>query len=111
MASYPGPKVHRNNRRKLGRNQFPPSSSFTVILGNPSANIVSMVFSVPVVVTGIIPLSTTSGTFVSQTILGTSEVEQTFSSTQATATVAIPGNAANVRSILGGGVAGTSITF
>lgn len=111
MATYPGPKVHRSNRRKLGKGQFPTSNNFTVVLTNPSADVVLMTFSRPVVVTGTIPLTTSSGAFVSQTMISQTQVSQTFSASQAAATVSIPGNAANVTSSVGGGVAGTSVTF
>jgi hypothetical protein len=111
MASYPGPKVHRSNRRKLGKGQYPTSAGFTVTFSNPSADVVLMTFSRPVVVTGTIPLTTSAGTFVSQAVVNQTQVSQTFSASQAAATVSIPANAANVTSNVGGGVAGASVTF
>jgi hypothetical protein len=109
--AYPGPKVHRTSRRKLGRGQYPTNNFVGVTLTNPSADVVLMTFASPVVVTGIIPLTTSSGTFVSQTVLSATTVQQTFSASQAAATVSIPGNAANVATYQGGRVAGTTITF
>lgn len=111
MASYPGPKVHRVNRRKLGRGQYPSSTSITAVLGNPSASVISITFSRPVVVTGTIPLTSSTGAFVSQTVVSPTVVTQTWTTSQAAATVTLPANAANVSSYQGGGVAGTSITF
>lgn len=111
MATYPGPKVHRANRRKLGRGQYPTSSTFTVTLTNPSADVILMTFSRPVVVTGTIPITSSTGAFVSQTVVNATQVSQTWTTSQAAATVTVPANAANVTSTIGGGVAGTAITF
>lgn len=111
MAVYPGAKVHRPSRRRLGRGQYPAASGVTVVLTNPSADVVTMTFAKPVTVSGVIPLTTSAGAFVSQTIVSSTVVSQTFSVSQAAATLTLPGNAANVASYQGGGVIGTSITF
>jgi hypothetical protein len=111
MATYPGPKVHRYNRRKLGRGQYPTSNGFTATLTNPSADVIQMVFSRPVVVTGTIPLTSSTGAFVSQTVINATTVQQTWSTSQAAATVTLPQNAPNVTSVIGGGVAGQVVTF
>jgi hypothetical protein len=112
--AYPGPKVHRVNRRKLGRGQYPNQyqpNGVSVVLTNPSADVVTLTFNKPVTVTGIIPVTTSAGAFVSQAIISSTVVQQTFSASQAAATVTVPGNAANVLSYQGGGVIGTSVTF
>jgi hypothetical protein len=108
---YPTAKVHRVNRRKLGRGQYPSAGVVAVTLTNPSADVVLLTFSMPVVVTGTIPTTTTSGTFVSQTVTSATTVAQTFSASQAAATVSVPAAAANVATYQGGRVAGTSVTF
>jgi hypothetical protein len=111
MASYPTAKVHRVSRRKLGRGQYPNGTNTNVVLTNPSADVVLMTFAIPVVVTGTIPLTTSAGAFVSQTVVSATQVSQTFTVSQAAATVSVPPNAANVRTYQGGGVNGTAITF
>jgi hypothetical protein len=111
MASYPGPKVHRVSRRKLGRGQYPNSLGTTVVLTNPSADVITMTFARPVVVTGVIPLTSSTGAFVSQAVVSPTVVTQTWTTSQAAATVTFPSNAANVATYQGGGVAGTVITF
>lgn len=109
--AYPTAKVHRSSRRKLGKGQYPSAGVVLVALSNPSADIVRLTFSLPVVVTGTIPTSTTSGTFVSQAVTSATTVDQTFSASQAAATVSVPSNAANVATYQGGRVAGISVTF
>lgn len=109
--AYPGAKVHRTNRRKLGRGQYPSSLGTTAVLTNPSADVITITFARPVVVTGTIPLTSSTGVFVSQTVTSPTVVSQTWSTSQAAATVSLPNNPANVTTQQGGGVAGTSITF
>lgn len=111
--AFPGPKVHRVSRRKLGRGQSVVSSS-----GN-SVNCVltvvtttlTMTFAKPVVVSGIIPVTSAGLTLVSQTVVSSTVVTQVWSATLATATVVLPGNAANVATYQGGGTVGQTITF
>jgi hypothetical protein len=68
-------------------------------------------FSVPVVVSGIIPLGITNGaTLVSQVVNSSTEVTQVYSATVATATWSIPANAP-VATYQGGGLAPASGTF
>jgi hypothetical protein len=109
--AYPTPKVHRTSRRKLGRGQYPGVAAVTATLTNPSADVVEITFARPVVVTGTIPLNTSSGAFVSQNVSSPTTVLQTFSASQAAATVTLPSNAANVSTYQGGGVAGAAVTF
>lgn len=109
--AYPGAKVHRVNRRKLGRGQYPSSLGTTAVLTNPSAMVVAITFARPVVVTGNIPLITSSGVFEIQQVISPTVVQQTFTASQAAATVTLPTNAANVATYQGGGVAGVAVTF
>jgi hypothetical protein len=111
MASYPGAKVHRINRRKLGRGQYPTGNMVTAVLTNPSADVVQIAFSRPVVVSGTIPLTTSNGVFVSQAVISPTVVQQTFSLTQAAATVSMPSNPANVAANPAGGIVGATVTF
>lgn len=108
---YPGSKVHRVSRRKLGRGQYPLSAAVTATLANPSADVISITFSQPVVVTGTIPLTTSTGVLVSQSVSSSTVVLQTYNVSQAAATVTLPGNAANVSTYQGGRVVGTTTTF
>ena len=109
MASYPGSKVHRPSRRKLGRGQrnFAPG---VVITPTFSSTTVSLTFSAPVVVSGTIPVSCSNNTFVSQTVVSATLVTQTFSSVFTTAmTVSLASNPNQVRTPQGGACAGFSI--
>lgn len=111
MATYPTGKVHRPSRRAVGKGQSSNRGNVNVVMTNPSANVVQLAFSSPVVVTGTIPLTTSAGAFVSQAVINSSTVQQTFTVSQATATVALPSGAANVATYQGNKVNGTSITF
>lgn len=108
---FPGAKVHRTSRRKLGRGQYPVSVAATATLTNPSANVVQVTFSAPVAITGTIPLQTSTGTMVNQQISSGTVATQTFNTSQATATVTLANNASNIRTYQGGGVAGTTVVF
>lgn len=111
MASFPGPKVHRNNRRKLGKGQFPAALGVTVVITDTGST-ATLTFSRPVVVTGIIPLAVSGGlTVVTQTIVSPTVVTQLYSAALSTHTYTLNGNAANVATYQGGGVAGQTGTF
>lgn len=108
--AFPTPKVHRGDRRKLGRGQFPASASVPVAITG-SGSTATMVFSRPVVVTGPIPLTVAGLTLVSQNVSNGTTVIQTMSGTVATHAYSLPGGAANVSTFQGGQVAGTAGTF
>jgi hypothetical protein len=111
MASYPGPKVHRNNRRKLGRGQFVGVPGVTVVVTD-TGSVATLTFSRPVNVAGIIPVTVTGGpTFVSQAVVSSTVVTQTFSAALSTHPYSIPSGAANVSSYQGGQLIGTAGTF
>jgi hypothetical protein len=109
--NFPSQRVHRASRRKLGRGQFPNSLGCTVTLTTTGTTNLTMTFSRPVVVTGIIPTTSSGLTIISQTIVSPTVVTQVYSATIAAATVVFPANAANVTTQQGGGVAGNQITF
>lgn len=109
--AYPGAKVHRVNRRKLGRGQFPNSLGTTVTLSSTGTTNITMTFARPVVVKGNIPVTVATRTLVSQTVVSPTVVTQVWSGTVATFLTTFPANAANVTTQQGGGVAGASATF
>lgn len=111
MAAYPTPKVHRNNRRKLGRGQYPTSNGITVVVTD-TGSVATLTFSRPVVVTGTIPMTVSGGlTFVSQTVVSPTVVTQTWSAALSAKTYVIPSGAANVSSYQGGQLVGAAGTF
>ena len=66
----------------------------------------------PVIVSGNIPLSLSAAqTLVSQTVVSTTEVQQTCSASQATATWSIAGGAPQIATFQGGGNAPAGGTF
>ena len=66
MASFPGSKVHRPSRRKLGRGQHLQLPLATFVMTS-STNTAILTFSVPVVVSGQVDLHVSGGLgFVSQ---------------------------------------------
>lgn len=112
--AYPGPKVHRTSRRKLGRGQYPTAggaNSVGCILTTTGTTNLTMTFNKPVIVTGTIPVTSPGLTIVSQTIVSSTVVTQVWSASIAAATMTLPGNAANVASYQGGGVTGSVVTF
>jgi len=110
MASFPGAKVHRLNRRKLGRGQFPniPSATLTVTL--PSATVVKIVSSVPTVFSPSVPLTISAGgPVVSQDQVSQTEVDLHLTSAGTGATWSVPSNIGTT--FQGGGTDATSGTF
>jgi hypothetical protein len=108
--SYPGPKVHRVNRRKLGRGQYPAPTAVTCTVTG-SVDTATLTFSRPVVVTGPIPFTVATLTVVSQTIISPTVVQILMSGALSTNAYNLPSNAANVSTYQGGGVAGVSGAF
>lgn len=108
--AYPGPKVHRVNRRKLGRGQFPTAVGVAVSVTGASAT-ATLTFARPVVVSGPIPLNVASLTATTQTVVSPTVVTILFSGTLATHTWTLPAGAANVMTQQGGPVLGASGTF
>src|ERR1700690_4049493 len=110
MATYPGPKVHRVSRRKLGRGQYPQTTAVTVTVTDTGST-ATITFSQPVVVSGTIALNVSGGlTLTSQTVVSNTVVTQVYSGTLATKTWSIASNTANVRGVTGGGLAAASGT-
>lgn len=111
MATYPGPKVHRVARRKLGRGQYPTSPSVTITVTSTSMT-ATLTFSVPVVVSGTIPMTVSGGTtLTTQTQTSPTVVTMLFSATLATKTYALAANAPQIKTMQGGGNNSVSGTF
>ena len=79
MASYPGSKIHRVNRRKLGRGQHPALPSTAVTVTAQSADVARIVSATPVVWSSPVPLSVAVVTYVSQHVVDQFTVDVTFS--------------------------------
>lgn len=111
MASFPGPKVHRMNRRKLGKGQFPTTNGVSVAVSSTGTTNMTLTFSRPVVVTGPINSTVATRTLVSQTIVSPTVVTQVWSGNVTALAYTVPGGAANVATYQGGQVLGATGTF
>lgn len=109
--AFPGPKVHRVSRRKLGRGQTNAATGVTCTITSSGTTNLTMTFSRPVVVTGTIPTTVATRTLVSQTVVSGTVITQAWSGNVTTLAYALPSNAANVKTYQGGMVAGTTGTF
>jgi hypothetical protein len=109
--AYPGPKVHRKNRRKLGRGQFATATGVAVVVTSTGTTNMTMTFARPVVVTGTIPSTVAGKTLVSQTVVSGTVVTQVWSGNVTGLAYTVPAGAANVLTQQGGPTTGTSGTF
>lgn len=110
MPSFPSQKVHRINRRKLGRGQYPTSPAVLVAV-NSASDTVTLTFNQPVVVSGPIPIVVGSLVPSSQAVVSSTVVTITYPSPVTTLAWHMPANAANVATYQGGGTAASSGTF
>lgn len=111
FATYPTGKVHRVSRTKLGRGQYPSAPGVACTL-TASGSTMTLTFSSPVVVSGVIPVTVAGGpTFVSQAITNSTVVTQTWSASLTTHAYTLAANANNVASFQGGKTIGESGTF
>lgn len=108
--SFPTAKVHRVNRKKLGRNQYPRAApvAFTPV---PSGSTVTLLFTGSVVITGNVPFTVAGKTFVSQTINSPTSVTITFSGAVTGDAWSMPTPETAIKSYQGGPVLGASGTF
>lgn len=108
--SYPNKIAHRPSRRRAGRGQgpFPPAVTVTA---TPSGSTVTLNFSLPVNISGPIPLTVAGLTFVSQTTPTPTSAVVTMSGAVATKAYALVGNAANISTYQGGVTSGVAGTF
>jgi hypothetical protein len=111
MASFPGSKVHRVSRRKLGRGQhvqLPP----VMITGAAATTTVTLTFSTPVVVSGNIPLTLSAGgPLLSQSQTSPTTVVQHYTSSAAGATWSIAAGLPMISTFQGGSNAAAGGTF
>lgn len=105
------PNIHRKNRRRLGKGQYPPAVNTSCVISSTGTTNLTMTFALPVVVSGNIPATVATRTLVSQTIVSPTVVTQVWSGNVTTLAYALPQNAANVRTKLGGGTIGLSGVF
>ncbi len=110
MASFPGSKVHRVSRRQLGKGQHVKIAPVT-ITATASTTTITLTFSVPVIISGNIPLVSSTGEFVSQTVVSPTVVQQVWSTSQAAATWSIAGGVPQIATFQGGGNAPAGGTF
>jgi len=111
MASFPGAKVHRVSRRQLGKGQHIQLPPVTVSV-TAATDTATLTFSVPVIVSGNIPLAVSGGvTLVSQTVVSPTEVQQVFSGALSGLAWSIAGGIPQVATFQGGGLAPSSGTF
>lgn len=108
--SFPGPKTHRRNTRKLGRNQYPVALGVGVVITS-SSDTATLTFARPVVVSGPIPLTVATRTFVSQTVVSPTVVTILYSGALTGLAYTLPAGAANVLTQQGGPTLGASGTF
>lgn len=111
MASFPGAKVHRVNRRKLGRGQTTPQPFAVATVTSTGTTNATLTFDRPVVVSDLIPLSVATLTLVSQHVVSPTVVSQTFSGTVASHAYSLPPNSFAARTYQGGGTAAIAGTF
>lgn len=111
MASFPGAKVHRVNRRRLGRGQFPTSLGTTVVVTSTGTTNATLTFARPVVVTGSIGMTVATLTLVSQTVVSPTVVTQVWSGNVTTHAYNLPSGDPHVATQQGGQVIGAAGTF
>jgi hypothetical protein len=110
-ASFPGAKVHRPARNKLGRGQHTQVNPATVTMTD-ATSVATMTFNVPVVITGTPNLNVSGGlTFVSQVQTSPTVLAITYSGALTTKTWSLAANDPAIHTYQGGGVAAASGTF
>lgn len=110
MATFPGAKVHRTSRRKLGRGQavlVPPTAA--VLTG--SVDTVTITFSAPMICTGPVGLTVATLTIVSQTIVSPTVITVLMNGAVATHLGTLPANDPHLRNFQGGSNALATATF
>lgn len=103
--------VHRRNRRKLGRGQYPQTANVACTVTSTGTTNMTMTFDRPVVVSGRILATVATRTFVSQTVVSPTVVTQVWSGNVATLAYTVPANSPVVASAQGGRLAGAAGTF
>lgn len=109
--AYPGPKVHRPSRRKLGRGQYPTQAAATVAITVVSADVAGVTFNEPMVISGPITLNVAGKTVVSQAIISSTLVQITYNGALTGLAWTFPSLQPNVATPQGGGVNNAAGTF
>lgn len=109
--AFPGPKVHRPSRRKLGRGQYPVVAGATVTVTAFSADVASLVFSQPMVISGPVNFTVTGLTPIAQTAISPTEVRQSYAVALSTHTWTFAANQPGLATSQGGGVVAATGTF
>ncbi len=110
MASYPTSKVHRVNRRKLGKGQRAHTPPGIATVTNTVA-VVHLAFNVPVVISGPVPITVATLTYLSQNVVDNQHVDVTFNATTVSHAWALTGGGSTIQTYQGGTVASASGTF
>jgi hypothetical protein len=110
MASFPGPKVHRASRRKLGRGQFPPVVAATVA-ATASSDVATLTYSQPVIANATPPLTVTGLTPLSWAQSSPTVITVTYPSALTGLTYTYAGGSSAVVTKQGGQVAPAAGTF
>lgn len=110
MASFPGSKVHRRDRRKLGRGQMPSIPPAVITLSAVSGSVFKAVSSIP----GVFDLSgagitVATLTFVSAVQVSQTELDVTMSGAVASHAATFAAN--KLVTFMGGGSAAATATF
>lgn len=106
LSAFPTPKVHRANRRKLGRGQHVQLPPATCVVTGSGSNAV-LTFNVPVVVNGSLDVVPTGLTLVSQTQISPTVWNVLYSGAVAgIAYEGIPAGSPIVHTMQGGGFVG-----
>lgn len=103
--------VHRRNRRKLGKGQYPVSANVATVVSTTGSTNMTMTFDRPVVVSGTIASTVATRTLVSQTVVSPTVVTQVWSGAVTGLAYTVPANSPVVASAQGGRLAGVAGTF
>lgn len=109
--AFPTNQIHRRNRRRLGRGQYPIAAAIGVAVTSTGTTNLTMTFNQPVVISGTIGNTVATRTLVSQNVVSPTVVTQVWSGNVATLAYAVPANDPAVKAATGGTLAGVSGTF
>lgn len=108
---FPSANVHRRNRRKLGRGQYPTNSTVATAVSTTGTTNVTLTFGRPVVVRGNLTNTVATRTLVSQTQSAPNIVTQVWSGNVTGLAWNVPAAMDNVSGVQGGTNAGAAGTF
>lgn len=111
MALQQSNKVHRRNRRKLGRGQVPSDSGVTVVVTSTGTTNATLTYSRPVVRRGNPALTVATRTIVSSVLSAPNVISVTMSGNVAGLAYSVAASDPNVSPVQGGAANGVSGTF